>query len=137
MFHVKHFDYSIETEIMVYYEHLANKQLSNCVKKLFSTFSLPREEQNPHALFCKSRNCADGTNPHAGTLEPPVLSEVLSNLWNKHLMSEANLVIVHAKQYRCERQVARACLHVISFQSAQNRNLTLTYCFIKLPKCQK
>jgi hypothetical protein len=59
--------------------------------------------------------CADWTNPHTGTLEPSVLSEVFSSLWNKHLVSAANLVIAHAKQYRYERQVARACLCGISF----------------------
>jgi hypothetical protein len=50
------------------------------------------------------------TISQAGNLEPSVLSEFFSSLWNKHLVSAANLVIVHAEQYRYERQLARACL---------------------------
>jgi hypothetical protein len=62
-----------------------------------------------YSIFYIKRTCiwgADGTNPKQGNLAPPVLSEVFSSLWNKHLVSVANLVIVHAEQYRCERQLS-------------------------------
>jgi hypothetical protein len=31
-------------------------------------------------VFCATHNGADGTNPHAGSLSPPVLSEVFHEL---------------------------------------------------------